>query len=481
MDRQLVRAPIDPEAHNHALALLRDNGFQGLLTPGNLFQLGNFIIQNRELIPVEAIQRWVQTHRNQIGAAYERVQELAARIQPNARDVARLEQFRQRDLQRRADADHINGFGNPNEQLDIADDAAFQELERRNPQHFTSQNDAMATRGEAEQAAEPQAFSAARSSATTGSNSAVSKETPISIYPTLTYGLQETHTTILPWTGWLTAVKLDHLVPAQLPIRMNCPVDMLNITPAAGAPAAGGVFPTRGFAIYPANDRGLRADIDYPTYYNGLATERPAWREFWFSLYEYYTVLGCEYKITIKNPVSARGADVIVGTQMDVYSDAAGSSGNVMPKTNLWESMSFKNIKWNHIESSSDAGNTRAVHYIEGVYKPGQGRRNIINDGDVKTWTSTNPSGSAFIPNLKEFLTLNFWRGPMATAKVDTLSTNPGNVAYCANMQIELKYIVQFKDLKEQARYPNTVTTDKDIQLILDDSTASNGTAHMNP
>lgn len=58
----------------------------------------------------------------------------------------------------------------------------------------------------------------------------VSKETPISPYPSLSYGLQETHTTVLPWVGWITAAGIDKGVPLQLPIRMNAPYNMLPVT-----------------------------------------------------------------------------------------------------------------------------------------------------------------------------------------------------------------------------------------------------------
>ena len=47
------------------------------------------------------------------------------------------------------------------------------------------------------------------------------------------------------------------------------------------------------------------------------------------------------------------------------------------------------------------------------------------------------------------------------------------------NMEIKLKWIVQFKDLKQQARYPNTITNDQDITLILDENKASSGSALM--
>ena len=131
-----------------------------------------------------------------------------------------------------------------------------------------------------------------------------------------------------------------------------------------------------------------------------------------------------------------------------------------MPVTNIAEIMAFKNVKEHkvpHATQSKGEGYT----VIRGTYKPGQAKRNIVNDGDVKTWTAT---GTA-LPNLKELLTLNFCKHPLAYA--DT---------YNANMQISLKYIVQYKDLKQQARYPNTVTTDQDITLVLDETvTNANG------
>ena len=47
------------------------------------------------------------------------------------------------------------------------------------------------------------------------------------------------------------------------------------------------------------------------------------------------------------------------------------------------------------------------------------------------------------------------------------------------NMEIQLRYIVQFKDLKQQARYPNTITTDQDITITLNEDPTAAGTAHQ--
>ena len=264
----------------------------------------------------------------------------------------------------------------------------------------------------------------------------VSKETPISIAQP-SYGLQETHTTILPWSGWLAAAKLDHGGPVQLKLRMNSPYDMLDATTVAAN--------TKGLsatAIGPAN---TSVGGSFPEDFEASATtayERPAWRNYWEAVYEYYTVLGCEYEIICTNPVSITAAadqpynvDAVCAVQFDTYSSTATSTGNVMPLARLSQVRAFKNIKWYRINSKN------GMTIIKGVYRPGQAKRNIVNDGDVKTWTATG-AGPA---TLAEVLTLNFW--------ADGLN-NYGSTG--VNMEINLKYIVQYKDLKVQARYPTT-------------------------
>ena len=73
---------------------------------------------------------------------------------------------------------------------------------------------------------EPMAARSAGTAASTGTNNTMSKETPISIPPTLTYGLQNTHTTILPWTGWVSTSYLSKDIGQKLSIRLNSIYDM---------------------------------------------------------------------------------------------------------------------------------------------------------------------------------------------------------------------------------------------------------------
>ena len=359
---------------------------------------------------------------------------------------------------------------------------------------------------EVDQGGEPEA--ARVGAASSGGNNPQSKETPISIYPTLTYGLQETHTTILPWSGWVSFGWLDKSTPLKLALRMNAIWDIFpnTITDlASGGSIAAKAWHNRPIGTSSANT----ANAVFPTTMAAgtNTTERPQWREYWAKLYDYYTVLGCEYEIILYNPIQVKdvrpvllpgktlvgtnaatypavaalidngwfNTDIIVGTQFDTYSDTATSTGNVMPQTYYEEVRAFKNIRWTPVP-----GGRKAV--IKGTYKPGQASRNIVNDGDVKTWTAT----SATLPNLKEILTLNFWEDPFYNARArdafDTAASyeqsDVGTVIKGAvNMEVNLKYIVQFKDLKQQARYPNSITTDQDITQILNESIGASGSA----
>lgn len=341
-------------------------------------------------------------------------------------------------------------------------------------QHVSSQNTNMDASGPQRVQEGPTVEAAAALRAGgggTAGNSNVSKETPISPYPTLNYGLQETHTTILPYKTWFSVYKPDAGTPIQAGIRMNSIVDMmsgLSMNNAGAALAKG--FYNRPFkhdgTITHTGADGTAGTAEFPAYIPNATdslSEKPAWREFWFKQYEYYTVLKTHYTITIYNAVATQGASIMVGVQFDSFSDTAGASGNKMPTSaTLKEAIQFKNIKWEVVEYARSEHPNKHVTVIEGTYVPGMIRRNIQNDGDVKTWTQTTNTGtpSSSIPNLKDLLTLNFWRAPMAWETT------------CAcNVEVDVKYIVQFKDLKEQWRYPysgstaTSLTTSTDILM----------------
>jgi len=295
-----------------------------------------------------------------------------------------------------------------------------------------------------------------------GPGNPVSKETPVSTYPSLSYGLQETHTTILPWCGYLSATGMVHTSPVVLELRMTQPHDVLatDASTVAAAAAWGKAINNVPFNNNTTRDTATASTFPATVPSGASATERASWFEFWRKQYEYYTVLGCEWEITVHNPGANRGTEIAVAWDYNTYSDTAGATGNKTPQDqtlNLFKQ--YKGLHWESLPISTDAAFGNSIKVLRGKYVPGMARRNIQNDGDVKTWIATNNGGTAAAPTLKEFLTLYFYRHELAYAKESAVTLG-------VNMQIKLKYIVQFKDLRVNARYPNT--TDTDIALTLD-------------
>ena len=306
-----------------------------------------------------------------------------------------------------------------------------------------------------EQAPEAQASMSVARSAGGGSNMP-SKETPISIYPTLTYGEQDTHTTILPWTGWFTAGQLNHFTPKTLRIRCNAPFNMISATGSLidNQPAN---LPISGIASNrPAKQDGWASISIYPR--TTTANHFAQWGETYFRKYDYYTVLKCHIKITLLNPCDQSGQQAIVGQDWNSYSDVQGSNGNITPEAPYSEMLNFKNIQWKFLHPSNSQvheGNSN-FQIIEATWRPGSIKRNIVNDGDVKTWTKTYDGNAKQLPNIVEEMALYFYTGGLFSCNDASLPSARGNSA--VNMQVELKYVVQFKDLKSQIKWPNTVS-----------------------
>jgi len=305
---------------------------------------------------------------------------------------------------------------------------------------------------------------AARIAGGGGGPNSVSKETPISPYPTLTYGLQETHTTILPWCAYMSSVGMTHSAPNVLEFRMTQPHDILSTELSTLAAAGTWVQANYNVPYNGSLTRDTATAAEFPaTIQNGtFVGEMASWWTFWRKQYEYYTVLGCEWEITIDCPVQDRGAEIALAWDYNSHTDTAGASGNKTPQDqSLIRFKQYKGINWVNIPCSTDGPFGQSMKTLSGHYKPGQAKRNIQNDGDVKTWVATNNGGTAASPTLKEFLTLYLYRHELAYLKPATKL--PG-----VNIQVKLKYIVQFKDLLQNARYPNTTSTDFSLTIDAD-------------
>ena len=93
-----------------------------------------------------------------------------------------------------------------------------------------------------------------------------------------------------------------------------------------------------------------------------------------------------------------------------------------------------------HIGSARNITSDGRMQIIKGVHRPGQVKRNIVNDGDVKTWTKTIANtGLTEAPTLTEQLVIMGWQHPLMSFS--------NNATQCINVQVKIKQIVQFDDL----------------------------------
>jgi len=309
-------------------------------------------------------------------------------------------------------------------------------------------------------AGEPEAQRVA--AASSGPGGSPTKETPISPYPSLPYGLQESHTCICPWQGYFSVTGVDYASPVVLELRLTQANDIFktNLTTVAEGAAY-----SKGIHNVPFNtafNRSAATASTFPsTLTDGAFTgELPAWFAYFADIYEYYTVLSCEYKVVIDNPQDSNGCGVLVGYDMNAYSTAAGASGNITPQNqslNVMQQYKYMNWVLAHDRTWDNEGESHKV--ISGTYKPGMAKRNIQNDSEVKLWHKTkNPTAPESV-TLLELLTLYFFRDELSWQKAT-------DKALGVNCKVSMKYIIQFKDLRQNARYPNT--TDTDIVQTID-------------
>ena len=268
------------------------------------------------------------------------------------------------------------------------------------------------------------------------------QETPISMQKPV-YGVPETRTVILPWTQYLSAGVPANNTSAcnNFSIRLTSPYDTLvdNLTlPTAGTAIGTGLYNKLAETGQQNTWQATLMSFPAETGAGANTSEAPMWRSYFDKLYDYYTCLGVEYEITVCNPIQKLNADVVVGVGVDTYSTT--STGNVFPTgASLFQMETWPGLQWRVIKSTADGTTDQTFTVFKGYYKPGQEKRNVNNDEDVKTWTKTTEQ-----PSLTETLRIFISRAAF----------NDQTNRQALNFRIKMKFIIQFKDLKVNYRFP---------------------------
>jgi hypothetical protein len=183
-------------------------------------------------------------------------------------------------------------------------------------------------------------------------------------------------------------------------------------------------------------------------------------REWYDKMYQYYTVLNCDYALTLQPtlPHVHLNNDLLLGTTIDVYT--GGSNSNQIPlNSSLPYAQYWNGITWQILDANNylDTASSKYCH-ITGSYKPGTSKRMVENDGDAKLWTKKDEN-----PVLSEDVHLMFFAHPLNTVHGtpvlrrtnDTTGTTNYRLQSSFNAELKLKYLVQYKDLVREYSYFN--------------------------
>lgn len=325
-----------------------------------------------------------------------------------------------------------------------------------------------------------------------------SQETPI-IYKTPVYHLPNTHTCILPTTFWASAVLSTDYDALDFIIRLNDYKEPLQtlLSPkpanvgggnvgaqftkglynrkiprcnnyASNATSANTITGTSTTSLYTAynapNTTRWTADFfTFPMTLNQGSQPLCKMAPWYEKLYDYYTVIGCEYEIIIEGirDNSYVNSDIVVGSTLDTYSTDPAKTQNNKTGNNqmLADCMYWKNFATEAYLNGKNSDPQSRYKIIKGTHKTGEGTTMVENDGDANRWTRTSSSISAD-KKLLEDKHFMLWPHPFSTHHEQLVigynDAGTGTAVLqnrtCVNMQINLKYIVQFKDLKQTLR-----------------------------
>lgn len=260
--------------------------------------------------------------------------------------------------------------------------------------------------------------------------------TPISRFPYAYEGIPRQYTAVLPFEfrdhggKTIAAGGVD-----MLQIRMNSVYDVLKAKGGDSWTTSGG---------YTADPTPTAASV------SGTA-EKPYWRDYWMQFYEYWTVLECRYNIKVWNFTDSEDRNLAVfhgytGIQEPpIYLDPAAGTPAFCTYDDFRR---YKGFSHQIVQSQANAWDHNRYHKlrctkIRGVYHPGDGTHEVVEDELAQTWVR----GDA-VPKENNNLTLIL---------VTTPGSSSGEVSY--RYDIELEYVVQFKDMKVDWQFPRRTVT----------------------
>lgn len=329
-----------------------------------------------------------------------------------------------------------------------------------------------------EKTTQPDVGGTSARAAASGSNGAGAGfgETPVSPYPRITRNIfTETETVVLPLDVYFSFNALDKVTPVQLRIQMNCPYDILTgntlVAQTINAPKTKGLSNSLSQDSNPNNFLTFGSGIHFPVTVGGATPKTstttssgsitdgsaiPARRLWYQKIYDSYHTIACKYSIELEANSSLINSELMVFSQFDAVT--ASNTTQKIPVDAPYESyMRWPSIKKTPLGIRYAPGDDEKRHkaVISGTWMPNTVAKNTANSEDIKTWY---PTGAAPFPVWKEELVL------LAMAGGNSVNFKEN----CINCHVHLEYLVQFKDLKTNFRYPKSNDTAVNLQVPVD-------------
>jgi hypothetical protein len=206
-----------------------------------------------------------------------------------------------------------------------------------------------------------------------------------------------------------------------------------------------------------------------------------AYWDYYASLYNYYSVISCRYKVRVENhsldkfyvhsmfvtntnpPANASNWDMLIWK--GVKSQLIHPIGRFADQnTNAFNHREEDGVQMDldppinplNINQGALASTQQIVHnpvgssfcYIAGEYRPGQNDQMIHEDADVNVWAAVNSN-----PSLREGLLIRV--RPYDNSSVPTAGDGNTYERFLSyNISVEIEYLVEFKELDPEIRWP---------------------------
>lgn len=296
-----------------------------------------------------------------------------------------------------------------------------------------------------------------------GGSASGHKETGVDPYPRIQRNFfSETCTASLPLTLYFSMNVLDKTSPVVLKINLNSPYQVLtgNVLEYQEINTAKrkGLSNCLSKEISSSNWSTLTESTQFAHTVEGPVAKTatrtssgtlvdtsavPARRAVYDKIYESYHTIETRWRIQAEHGANEGNAHSVVFMDYDAFTGS--STGNVIPdNAKLLHYFKWPRVQTHRLGPRYLAGQSETTWKKEwsGVWRPGDILKNTKNEEDIKTWYSTTTGAPS--PAWVESLVL--------LAFADTFGQS--HPEQCINLQVDLEYIVQYKDLKRFMRYP---------------------------